>query len=139
MPLGTCITLDYRIPVGTKVEIHNHGSSLDGLKGELERDDNSSIPYLVRLDDGRSGWFDLNQVKILKEKSKTMSLTKSFNSLFLKEPEKSFRKAGVTDDSGMLTQEGLQIFMAWVLQKQGDAFKTEVVDAILKEQEEAKK
>lgn len=62
----------------------------------------------------------------------------AFNQLFLKEPQKSFQKAGVTDGSNQLTSDGRDIFLAWLLEKHGDDFKKEVVDPILKSQEDEK-
>lgn len=61
------------------------------------------------------------------------SLLSSFKSAFLTEPEKTFRKAGVTNDDGLLTQEGLTVFLAFLLKKHGDEFKKDIVDKLLTE------
>lgn len=45
-------------------------------------------------------------------------------------------KAGITNGDGVLTQEGQEVFMTWLLQKHGAEFKTEVVDKLPKEDEE---
>ena len=71
-------------------------------------------------------------------KSKHMeiqSLKEKFVNLFLTEPEKTFRKAGITNGDGLLTQNGGEIFSVWLLKKFGDEFKTAVVDELVKEQE----
>jgi|ERR1035437_2623526 hypothetical protein len=68
---------------------------------------------------------------------KTMSIKESFISVFLTEPEKSYRKAGITNGDGLLTCDGRDIFLTWLL-KQYPNFKTEVVDSILADQKEQK-
>lgn len=52
---------------------------------------------------------------------------------FKKEPEKSFIKAGITDTSDALTQDGRILFLGWLLEQNKEAFKKEVVDPILEE------
>lgn len=66
------------------------------------------------------------------------SLVKKFQSLLLPEPEKTFRKAGVTNESDALTNEGHELFLAFLLKKHGTEFKTEVVDVLVKEEKEDK-
>jgi hypothetical protein len=51
-----------------------------------------------------------------------------------KEPQKSFRKAGITNGDDLLTGDGQQIFLSWLLhEKYADDFKKEIVDGILEE------
>lgn len=64
-----------------------------------------------------------------------MNLKEKFVQVFLKEPEKSFRKAEITNGDGILTTDGQSVFLGWLLKKHGDEFKTEVVDELLKEKE----
>lgn len=54
------------------------------------------------------------------------------------EPAKSYRKAGITNGDDVLTDDGVKVFLTWLLAKNPD-FKTEVVDPILKDKEEEKK
>ncbi len=68
---------------------------------------------------------------------------------FKSEPEKSFRKAGVTNGDDLFTEEGAKLFLTW-LSKQDcqklaahkgsiqDKFREDVVDKILEEQKESK-
>lgn len=63
------------------------------------------------------------------------SLTEKFALAFKGEPEKSFIKAGVMNQNETLTTEGQAVFMAWLLKANGAAFKKEVVDPILAEEE----
>lgn len=64
-----------------------------------------------------------------------MSTVKERFALLLKsEPEKTFRKAGITNGDDILTEEGRDIFLSWLLQKHGEEFKKEVVDKIIKEE-----
>ena len=65
-----------------------------------------------------------------------MNLLKNFSNLFTSEPEKSFRKLGITNDCDILTADGQQIFMSWLLQKNKNEFKIEVIDKLLEEEKE---
>lgn len=81
--------------------------------------------------------------KIIEIKTKSfMSASKNIVDKFLlslkPEPQKSFIKAGITNGDGVLTNEGAELFLAWLLQSNGDAFKTAVVDPILAEDEKSK-
>lgn len=62
-----------------------------------------------------------------------MSLLYKFKQMFTTEPTKSLKKAGFIDDNGYLTQEGGMVFLKWLLDKNIDAFKAEVVDPLIKE------
>ncbi len=59
------------------------------------------------------------------------SVTEKFKLAFMKEPEKSFRKSGITNGDDFLTEDGVQVFLGWLLKKHGDDFKKEVVDDLL--------
>lgn len=54
------------------------------------------------------------------------------------EPQKSFRKAGITNGDDMLTSEGRDIFLTWLLNKHGLEFKKDVVDGILENKDSKK-
>ena len=71
------------------------------------------------------------EITLINSKSIIMSLVKKFSDLFVQEPKKSFRNAGVTDSSDMLTEDGQKVFLSWLLSKNQDAFKAEVVDKII--------
>lgn len=68
-----------------------------------------------------------------------MNIKEKFVTAFLSEPEKTFRKAGVTNGDGFLTEDGQKIFFAWLLKKNGGDFKKEVVDELVKESQESEK
>lgn len=56
------------------------------------------------------------------------------------EPQKSFRKAGITNGDDMLTEDGSKIFLSWLLQsKYQDEFKKDVVDGLLEDECDDKK
>jgi hypothetical protein len=69
-------------------------------------------------------------------KEKIMDLKEKFLTLFTQEPYKSFKKSKIVDEKNMLTDEGTEIFLNWLLMKYADEFKKEVVDKLLKEQTE---
>ena len=62
-------------------------------------------------------------------------LTEAFSLAFKSEPEKSFRKAGITNGDDLLTDDGTKVFLGWLLNQNKAQFKTDVVDGILKELE----
>jgi len=63
---------------------------------------------------------------------KTMSsLKEAFVMAFLGEPEKSFRKAGITNGDGLLNCEGRELFENWLFQQNKDKFNSDVVQPIL--------
>lgn len=69
---------------------------------------------------------------LIKSNSNAMtSLKEKFALAFKGEPEKSFIKAGVMNTDESLTTDGKEIFLAYLLKKNGDDFKTTVIDPIL--------
>lgn len=73
----------------------------------------------------------------LKLKNNSMTnIKEKFTLAFKKEPEKSFRKVGITNGDDFLTEDGMQIFLGWLLKKHGEEFKKEVVEDLLKEMED---
>lgn len=101
--------------------------------------------YTFRRDDGsninvseNSGSWDPCNFELVTNSNKTImsSLKEKFVSAFLTEPEKTYRKVGITNGDGVITPEGQELFLTWLL-KQNPTFKTEVVDIIAAEQEKA--
>ena len=96
---------------------------------------NYSFDYAVYFDDEYNGKFELINKEDDKSSltNKNMNIKEKFNQLFLKEPEKSFRKVGITDESDILTEDGQNIFLSWLLKQKGEQFKKEIVDKLLEE------
>jgi hypothetical protein len=69
----------------------------------------------------------------LVKNNKIMNTLEKFSLAFKKEPEKSYRKAGITNGDDLLTDEGTKVFLSYLLTKHPE-FKTEVVDGILAEE-----
>lgn len=63
------------------------------------------------------------------------NLRSIWNGITMSEPEKTFRKAGIIQESGELTIDGRDLFISFLLKKFGDEFKKDVVDVVLREQE----
>jgi hypothetical protein len=80
-------------------------------------------------------WFFEQDLKLIKN---NMNIKEKFITAFLGEPEKSFRKTGITNGDGFLTEDGQEVFLGWLLKQNGPQFKTDVVDDLLKEQEKDK-
>ena len=78
-------------------------------------------------------YWDTDKFKLVINNTNNMSIKEKFITAFLSEPDKSFRKAGITNGDGLLTEEGESIFLTWLLKQQGDAFKTAVVDGLLED------
>lgn len=71
----------------------------------------------------------------LVNKFNSMGIKDSFALAFKAEPEKSFRKTGITNGDDFLTEDGQHIFLSWLLKKHGEEFKKDVVDGLLVEME----
>ena len=94
--------------------------------------------HIYKDDDGKSTWWvDRHHYVVIEPNStaKNMNLKEKMALVFKGEPEKSFIKAGVMNVDETLTTDGNSIFMTWLLKKNGAAFKKEVVDPILEDQE----
>lgn len=64
-----------------------------------------------------------------------MNLKEKFITAFLSEPEKTFRKEGITNGDGFLTSDGTQLFLSYLLQKFGADFKKDVVDLLVEKKD----
>lgn len=84
---------------------------------------------------GCEGYYEL--VESSNNKSIMSSLKEKMALVFKGEPEKSFIKAGVMNSDETLTSDGQAVFLAWLLKKNGDVFKTEVIDPILADDKES--
>ncbi len=90
---------------------------------------------------GKHTWiFHEGDVDLVESKSPitNMSLLEKAKLAFKSEPEKSFIKVGVMDSQENLTTEGTALLLQFLLEKNKDVFKTEIVDPILKEIEDEK-
>lgn len=114
-----------------------------------------AITTVVKIDNcGSTSFYDgywyinFQDVELLEElsiksNSKNMgtvnTLVQKFTTKFLPEPQKTFRKLGITDNDNALTVEGKDLLPNYLLKENQDKFKTDVCDDLLKEQEEEKK
>src|SRR6185369_14303435 len=79
-------------------------------------------------------WRNERGFELISINQSTMDIKEKFQLAFKSEPEKSFRKAGVTNGDDYLTDGGQKIFLSWLLKKNGADFKKEVVDSLLEEE-----
>lgn len=99
----------------------------------------------VKYDNGELGkgkfkYYELaTRNPINKIAGKIMNLRETFVRGLMSEPEKTFRKVGITNGDNLLTSEGTELFLNWLFQKNKTEFKTEVADPIVAEQKEEKK
>jgi hypothetical protein len=120
-----------KIYEGTIVKISYSGVIVDrdgwGRWSCLVRED-GSVAGADGMDDG------IHNLELISSTNKsTMNIKEKFALAFKQEPEKSFRKAGITNGDDLLTEDGRQIFESWLLKKHGEDFKKEVVDDLLKD------
>lgn len=128
--------------VGDRVRLVVVPSSDDhsiGDIGTISRDDKSSRPYKVIMDGSDEHWATAEELELISSTNQTtnqstMNIQDKFLLAFKAEPEKSFRKAGITNGDDFLTDDGQKIFLSWLLKKNGNDFKKEVVDALLEEE-----
>lgn len=72
--------------------------------------------------------------EIISDNNKIMNIKEKFVLMLTEEPQKSFRKTGITNGDDLLTEEGQKIFLSWLLHKKfADDFKKEVVEDLLEE------
>lgn len=78
--------------------------------------------------------YDLGLVNKI-NKNITMNIIEKFKLALKSEPQKSFRKAGITNGDDILTEDGQKIFLSWLLnEKYAADFKKEVVDGLLEDE-----
>lgn len=84
--------------------------------------------------EGNMGCACSNEWELVENKSinKIMNIKESFVLALTSEPNRTFRKAGITNGDNILTDEGQKIFLSWLLSKHADEFKV-LVDEMVKE------
>jgi hypothetical protein len=74
-------------------------------------------------------WTRVDKLK----QNKMTNLIEKAKLLVMSEPQKSFRKSGITDGDDQLTQEGKELFINWLFKKNQDEFNKEIVQPLLAE------
>ncbi len=123
-----CAQADYLILTGFPSQNGNSGFQWDGYYKDGKRFSSCSGHNVL----------EKHFVLLKGNKTSNMSLKSIYKNLTRQEPEKSFVKAGITDESDSLTSDGTELFIEWLFEKNKADFNTEVVQPILKEQEEEK-
>jgi len=76
---------------------------------------------------------DIVEEKLINNFNK-MNIKEKFVLALTKEPQKSFRKVGITNGDDILTDDGEKVFISWLLHsKFAEEFKKDVVVDMLKE------
>lgn len=113
--------------VGNIVDIHKIGSEpayiVEGFTSGSPHWDGNHI-YLEKY------------LELTNKNTMQNNIKEKFVTAFLPEPEKTFRRAGITNGDGFLTTDGQSIFLGFLLNKYGKEFKTAVVDDLIKEDKE---
>lgn len=109
-----------------------------GDEGIVTKVDGSTSDNTYVTVQGSDAGHDIENIELVKSNITFMTnITEKFTLAFKKEPEKSFRLAGITNGDDFLTDDGMKIFLAWLLKSKGAEFKAEVVDDLLKEDKKA--
>ncbi len=96
-----------------------------GLPGDLRWSVNYPEEYLEIINDNKT-------------KTSMGNIIDKVRQMRLKEPEKSFVKAGIANTDGTLTKEGEQLFNEWMFEKNKADFNKGVVQPLLAEIEAEK-
>jgi hypothetical protein len=125
-----------KFKIGDEVKvIWNDKGSIDyiGSVSKIESIlENYEYPYKLEMLPVR---FKEEELELI---NKNMNIKEQFTLVMTPEPQKSFRKVGITNGDNILTEDGMKIYLSWKLMKDADAFKKEVVDDMLAEQEKEK-
>lgn len=126
--------------VGDRVQVINFCSgAYAGHIYTLGMDGGSLITLLPSYESGGCKCTN-NWILLANQNNKvSLNIKDSFTLAFKAEPEKSFRKTGITNGDDFLTEDGQKIFLSWLLKKYGADFKTEVVDGLLSDMKEDNK
>jgi hypothetical protein len=101
-----------------------------GDKVEVVYDDRGGTAYIGKP--GKIIGLNCSEEEL---KLKNMNIKEQFTLSITPEPQKSFRKVGITNGDNILTDEGLRVFSSWLLNKHAEEFKKDVVDDMVKEME----
>lgn len=95
----------------------------------------SSDGKYVTLNKGLNGNnHSVDNLLLVKQTNNKMNIKEKFALALTKEPMKSFRKAGITNGDDLLTDDGMKVFLSWLLNKKfSEEFKTDVVDDMLED------
>lgn len=91
----------------------------------------------------QSGWlgapWEDKEEKLLTNDNKPMNLLQRIKNLALSEPQKSFKKYGITNEFGDLTSDGKEAFINWLFEQHQHEFKADVVNKLITEDEKENK
>lgn len=135
---------NHLVEAGDKLVVISDGNSAFPVLGEIvqvayKRSESDDCVQIISNRHSESqGCYAVRLAKLPSNYS-NMSLIKDFALIFKGEPEKTFQKAGITDAHDVLTEEGSQVFLSWMLKKHGEEFKKEVADEILDQRKKQEK
>ncbi len=99
---------------------------------------NSGGMYCVQnlVGSNAEDWYYSHDITLIESinNNNNMNIKEKFVLALTPEPQKSFRKAGITDGDDILTEDGKSIFLSWLLNtKYAEEFKKEIVDSMKEE------
>lgn len=128
--------MEHPYKVGQKIKnIAKYGASNNGKFGIVRSVDHASV--YITYDDGCEGECFLATAhecyKIVKQAKPTImeNIKEKLKIMLTPEPKKTFRTLGITNGDNELTDEGVEIFLQYLLDKNQDDFKVTVCDPLL--------
>lgn len=112
-------------------------SNPEGICGDISKCSKYTwIAHDSQLEEDES---TLESALIIKSRIMTTSIITKFINKNLKEPQKTYRKLLITNENDMLTEDGMKVYLNYLLQKD-ESFLTDIAAPMLIEEEaESKK
>jgi hypothetical protein len=127
-----------KFKIGDKVKIvsindneYSYPFNRLGLVGKIVNIVETECPYAISTDD--TYYYGEKNLELVELTNKNMNIKEQFTLSITPEPQKSFRKVGITNGDNILTDEGLKVFSSWLLNKHAEEFRIDVVVDMLKE------
>ena len=126
-----------KFSIGDRVKYvgNNSGEQMSasnlGYVGVITSPDDNNL--VVLRDSGKTYYPYEHNLELITNKTIMTNVKEKFIGLFTKDPEKSYIKAGLMDNDKIATEDGIRIFVSYLMTKSDD-FKSEVVDKMLKEE-----
>lgn len=132
--VGDIVIYDNILKNGGSTDVIGHEARVESWSGDC-----GTVVFITGSRAGASYGSHVSELKLKNNIHIMKDIKERFTLAFKQEPEKSFRKTGITNGDDFLTDDGQKVFLAWLLKKHGEEFKTDVVDDLLKDLEDSKK
>lgn len=136
-------TVGDRVKIVDSAGMYASNVSKEAVVDKISTWNSGRVKVYVKFADGNVDYGLDTDVQLIEssdsQKGFMSNLKETFALAFKAEPEKSFRKAGITNGDDFLTDDGQKIYLSWLLKQNGADFKKEVVDPILEQMDKETK